>query len=56
MDIYYFVVFACFATSACTMCINFGVLAVIGILSALLADLFITPLLVKKFKVYGNEQ
>lgn len=50
------VVFACFATSACTMCINFGVLAVIGILSALLADLFITPLLVKKFKVYGNEQ
>ena len=49
------VVFACFATSACTMCINFGALAVIGILSALLADLFITPLLVKKFKVYGNE-
>ncbi len=49
-------VFACFATSACTMCINFGVLAVIGILSALLADLFITPLLVKKFKVYGKEQ
>lgn len=48
-------VFACFATSACTMCINFGVLAVIGILSALLADLFITPLLVKKFKVYGKE-
>ncbi len=49
-------VFACFATSACTMCINFGVLAVIGILSALLADLFITPLLVKKFKVYGKEE
>lgn len=49
-------VFACFATSACTMCINFGVLAVIGILSALLADLFITPLLVKKFKVYGKEK
>lgn len=48
-------VFACFATSACTMCINFGVLAVIGILSALLADLFITPLLVKKFNVYGKE-
>lgn len=48
-------VFACFATSACAMCVNFGVLAVIGILSALLADLFITPLLVKKFKVYGKE-
>ena len=49
-------VFACFATSACAMCINFGVLAVIGILSALLADLFITPLLVKKFHVYGKEK
>jgi predicted RND superfamily exporter protein len=49
-------VFACFATSACAMCINFGILAVIGILSALLADLFITPLLVKKFKVYGKEK
>ena len=49
-------VFACFATSVCAMCINFGILAVIGILSALLADLFITPLLVKKFKVYGAEK
>ena len=49
-------VFACFATSVCAMCINFGILAVIGILSALLADLFITPLLVKKFKVYGPEK
>ena len=49
-------VFACFSTSSCAMCFNFGVLAVIGILSALLADLFITPLLVKKFKVYGNEK
>ncbi len=49
-------VFACFATSVCAMCINFGILAVIGILSALLADLFITPLLVKKFQVYGKEK
>ena len=49
-------VFACFATSACAMCINFGVLAVIGILSALLADLFITPLLVKRFHVFGKEK
>ncbi|MCR5519442.1 MAG: MMPL family transporter [Bacteroidales bacterium] len=48
-------VFACFATSCCAMCINFGVLAVIGILSALAADLFITPLLVKKFNVFGKE-
>jgi predicted RND superfamily exporter protein len=49
-------VFACFATSACAMCINFGVLAVIGIISALLADLFITPLLVKRFNVFGKEE
>ena len=49
-------VFACFSTSVCAMCINFGVLAVIGILSALLADLFITPLLVKKFHVFGKEK
>ena len=34
----------------------FGVLAVIGIISALLADLFITPLLVKRFHVYGKEK
>ena len=50
------VVFGCFATSACAMCINFGLLAVIGIISALLADLFITPLLVKKFNVFGKER
>ena len=49
-------VFGCFSTSACAMCINFGVLAVIGILSALLADLFITPLLVKKFQVFGKQK
>ncbi len=49
-------VFACFATSVCAMCINFGILAVIGIMSALLADLFITPLLVKRFHVFGKEK
>lgn len=49
-------VFACFSTSVCAMCFNFGILAVIGILSALLADLFITPLLVKKFHVFGKEE
>ena len=49
-------VFASFSTSVCAMCFNFGVLAVIGILSALLADLFITPLLVKKFHVFGKEK
>ncbi|MCR5352082.1 MAG: MMPL family transporter [Bacteroidales bacterium] len=49
-------VFACFTTSVCAMCINFGMLAVIGILSALLADIFITPLLVKRFQVFGKEK
>ena len=49
-------VFAGFCTSACTMCINFGLMAIIGILSALAADLFITPILVSKCKVFGKEQ
>ena len=49
-------VFAGFCSSACTMCINFGLMAIIGIMSALLADLFITPILVSKFKVFGKEQ
>ena len=49
-------VFAGFCTSVCTMCINFGLMAIIGILSALAADLFITPILVSKCKVFGKEQ
>lgn len=48
-------VFAGFCTSACTMCINFGLMAIIGILSALAADLFVTPILVSKCKVFGKE-
>jgi len=47
-------VFASFCTSACTMCLNFGLMAIIGILSALAADLFVTPILVKKCKVFGK--
>jgi len=47
-------VFASFCTSACTMCINFGLMAIIGILSALAADLFITPILISKCKVFGK--
>ena len=49
-------VFASFCTSACTMCINFGLMAIIGILSALAADLLVTPILVSKCKVFGKER
>jgi hypothetical protein len=47
-------VFASFCTSACTMCLNFGLMAIIGILSALAADLLVTPILVNKCKVFGK--
>ena len=33
-----------------------GILAVSGMLSALLADFFITPLLFKRFKIFGEEK
>lgn len=49
-------VFASFCSSACTMCINFGLMAIIGILSALAADLLVTPILVNKCKVFGREK
>ncbi|MCR4816000.1 MAG: MMPL family transporter [Bacteroidales bacterium] len=49
-------VFASFCSSACTMCVNFGLMAIIGILSALAADLFLTPILVTKCKVFGKEK
>ena len=48
-------VFASFCSSACTMCINFGLMAIIGILSALAADLLVTPILVSKCKVFGKK-
>ncbi|MBQ9212398.1 MAG: MMPL family transporter [Bacteroidales bacterium] len=35
---------------------HFGTLAVAGLMSALLADLFITPVLFKMFKVFGKEE
>ena len=47
-------VFASFCTSACVMCINFGLTAIIGIMSALAADLLVTPILVSKCKVFGR--
>ena len=49
-------VFASFCTSECCMCLNFGLMAIIGIFSALAADLFITPILVSKCKVFGKEK
>ena len=48
-------VFASFCSSACNMCLNFGLMAIIGILSALAADLFVTPILVSRCKVFGKE-
>lgn len=47
-------VFSSFVVSDCNMCHNFGLLAIIGILSALAADIFITPILISKCKVFGK--
>lgn len=49
-------VFGGFMESCCRQFFNFGWLAVIGIMTALLADLFITPILVKTCKVFGKEK
>lgn len=49
-------VFAGFMESCCLQFFNFGWLAVIGILTALAADLFITPVLVKWCRVFGKEK
>jgi len=49
-------VFGGFTTSPCAMNSHFGWLAIAGIMSALAADLFVTPILVKRFKVFGKEQ
>lgn len=48
-------VFATFSTSVCEQFRNFGILSVIGIMAALVADLFITPVLVNKFHVFGKQ-
>lgn len=46
--------FAGFTTSKATQMFNFGFVVFIGLVSALLADLFVTPLLIKKFKIFGK--
>lgn len=49
-------VFAGFMDSCCLQFFNFGWLAVIGIMAALISDLFITPVLVERFHVFGKEK
>ena len=49
-------VFASFCTSDCTMCLNFGLMAIIGVLSALAADLLVTPILVNRCHVFGKKE
>jgi hypothetical protein len=48
--------FAGFTTSAATQMFNFGFVVFAGLVSALAADLFVTPLLIKKFKIFGKEK
>jgi predicted RND superfamily exporter protein len=47
--------FIVYTTSAANQFINLGILAVIGMTSALISDLFITPVLFKWFKIYGKQ-
>ncbi|NCC99084.1 MAG: hypothetical protein EOL95_05180 [Bacteroidia bacterium] len=47
--------FIVYATSISKSFIHLGVLAVAGMVAALLADLFITPVLIKSFKIFGKE-
>lgn len=48
--------FLMYTTSLANQFINLGILAVAGMVSALLADLFITPILFKWFKIFGKEK
>lgn len=47
--------FAIYTTSECISFIHMGILSVAGIVSALLADLCITPILFQKFWLFGKE-
>jgi predicted RND superfamily exporter protein len=38
------------------MFINLGILAAAGMIAALLADFFITPVLFKQFRIFGKEK
>lgn len=48
--------FGCFASSGCIMLFNFGMVVVLGLGSALLADLFVTPILIRGFAIFGKEK
>lgn len=48
--------FAAYTISESTSFIHMGILSVAGMLSALLADLCITPLLFKRFRIFGKEE
>lgn len=48
--------FAGFMSSDATQTKNWGLLAVAGMVSALLADLFLTPILFKYLRVFGTEE
>ena len=48
--------FAVYMTSVATSIFNMGLLSVAGMLSALLADLLVTPVLFRKFKIFGKEE
>lgn len=48
--------FAGFMSSDATQTKNWGLLAVAGMVSALLADLFLTPILLKYLRVFGKEK
>ena len=48
--------FAGFMSSNATQMVNWGILAVAGMVSALLADLFLTPIFFKYLRVFGKEK
>ena len=47
--------FAIYTTSESVSFMHMGILSVAGILSALVADLCITPVLFYKFRIFGKE-
>jgi uncharacterized protein len=48
--------FLVYTTSDAKQFLHLGALSVIGMVAALLADLFITPVLIKSFKIFGKEK
>ncbi len=48
--------FLVYTTSTANNFVNLGMLAVVGMFAALIADFFITPILFKWFKIFGKEE